>query len=208
MIEVGKIEGFGDVERKLRKLPHIARKASVSAVNKLGTQGTSKAKKRVREWYNIKLKDLKGAIVLVRAQSASKFRDERVFSMVRGLGDPLPLIKFGALPKQPPNQKGVPIRRRRPVTVKVLRQGPRQVVPHAFVASLRSTALPNIFMRKGPASHPVRTLYTVGVTKMFEKKGIPSIKELLAAKGRDVFLHEIDFYLKKEAGLIPMRGRR
>ena len=207
MIVINKIEGIDELTRKLKSLPKVVAKATVSGLNKIGSQGTTQAKRKITSWYNIKQKDLKGHVMLIRARSASKTRAERHFAIVRGTGKPIPLMKFAARPTEPPVQKGIPVGKRKPVTVKVLKNQPRKIVRHAFVAQLRTTAAPNMFMRKGKARHPVRTLYSLGIQKMFEKEGIPAIEEIARTKGRRILEHELDFYLKKESGLLPAKGK-
>ncbi|MBA7559896.1 hypothetical protein ES708_01514 [subsurface metagenome] len=204
MITIDKIEGFEEVERKLKKLPHIARKAEISALNKIGSQGTSQAKKKICSVYNIKLKDLKGAIKLIRAKGGKAGWQ---FVVIRSIGGPISLFKFAPRPKEPPLQAGIPIRKRKPVSVKVLKQGGRKTLPHAFVTRIKKAGTPSIWAREGKARFPIKRLLTVGPAKMFEKRGIPALRELVRTKGKGIFLHELDYFLKKEAGLLPARGK-
>ena len=204
MIKIDKITGFNEVEKALSGLPHIAKRAIVSAINKIGSQATTQARRKVREKYNIKARDLSQSIKLVRAKGGS---NDQLFAVIKGSGKPLSLYKFSPSPKEPPPQKGVPMkaRKRRKVTVKVLRAEGRKRLENAFVARIRGAATPSIYQRKGNARLPIKRLLTVGPAKMFEKHGIPAAQEIVRTKGKDIMLHEIDYYLKRESGLMPYK---
>jgi|GEM_PF-3474465 len=204
MTTIDRIEGFDEIERKLRKLPHIAQKATVSALNKIGAQAATQVKKEIRATYNIKLKDLTGQIKLIRAKGGSA---GQLFAVIHGAGRPISLYKFAPRPTEPQAQAGVPVRKRKAVSVKVLKQGGRKTLPHAFLVRAKGAATPSIFAREGKSRLPIKRLLTVGIAKMFEKEGIPAAREVTRTKGKAIILHELDFYLKKEAGLLPARGK-
>lgn len=208
MYVIEKIEGFEEVQSALSKLPRISTKATVSALNKIGSQATTQAKRKVRGVYNIKAKDLSASIKLIRAKSGLS-GNEQLFAVLKGSGDPLSLYKFSPSPKEPPVQKGVPLksRKRRKVTVKVLRQGGRKRLKNAFVARIKGAKTPSIYAREGKKRLPIKRLLTVGPAKMFEKQGIPAAQQIVRKKGKDIMLHEIDYYLKRESGLMPVKGK-
>jgi hypothetical protein len=208
MIVIDKIHGFEEIEAALSRLPKISTKAAVSALNKIGSQATTQARRKVRERYNIKAKDLTGSIVLKRAKGGSA-SNQQLLAVVQGSGKPLSLYKFSPSPKEPPAQKGVPlkVRLRRKVTIRVLKTEGRKRLTNSFVARLKGASTPSIYHRLGKKSFPIERRLTVGPAKMFQKIGIPAAQRIVREKGRDIMAHEIDFYLKKEAGLMPVKGK-
>lgn len=218
MMTITKIEGIDELTRKLRGLPHVVEKATVSALNKIGTQGTTQAKKKVTGTYRLRTKDLKGYLKLRRARRGSA--GSRLFAVISGTGKPFPLVKFDsrsstAMQKQGnvPSQKGIPVAKRKPVHVKVKKQGGRKKVQHAFFARMPSGHV-GIFKRDpsggrtARGSAAIRQLYTTGIAKMFEKEGIPAIETIIRTKGREIVQHELDYYLLKEAKMAPARGKK
>lgn len=196
-----KIEGIKHTTGRLSHLPHIVEKATVSALNKIGAQGMTATRREVTREYNIKQKDLKGNIKLIRARRGTKSREGRLFAIISVTGKSIPLYKFAAKPKEPPVQKGIPVKRRKPVTVKVKKTGGRKRLSHAFVARMRSGHV-GIFTRKSSESLPIHELFSVSIPKMFKMKGKEAVDKIAKTKGRQILQHELDFYLKREAGLL------
>jgi len=218
MMTITKIEGLDELTRKLNGLPKVVEKATVSALNKIGNQGTTQAKRKVTATYRVRAKDIKNYVTLTRARRGSA--GSRLFAVISGSGKPFPLVRFDArsssiTQKQGsvPSQRGIPVAKRKAVHVKVKKQGGRKKVSHAFFARMPSGHV-GIFKRDpsggrtARGSAKLRQLYTTGIRKMFEKEGIPAIVNIIRTKGRDIVRHELDYYLLKEAGMLPARGKK
>lgn len=203
----GKLQGFDELAANFRHIPKVVEKATVSALNKIGQQGVTAAKRSITDVYNLKSSDAASAIIFTRAQAASSVRDARVFVVVTARGDRLSLHKFGGSPKTPPSQLGVPVARRKAPTVKILKAAPRRTVTRdtstghmPFVAGMKSGHI-GIFVRsdeKSRGKEKIRELKSRGIAEIFKKTGIAAIDKLLAEKGKSMLEHEFNYYLDRE----------
>lgn len=213
MMTITKIEGIDDLTKKLQGLPRVVEKATISALNEIGSQAATQSKKEITKEYRLKLKDLKEYIFLTKAKKGQQF------VTITGRGKPIPLYNFDirskatikktAFGKGVPSQEGVPVKKRKPVYVKIKRQGPKKKVNHAFFAWLRKKNHVGIFVRSkdGNPKH-IHELFTTGPYIMFKRVGIKAIENIVKKKGRRIFQHELDFHLLKEAGMLPAKGKR
>jgi hypothetical protein len=179
MIHIGKkLAGMESLTARFKNLPNVIDKATASALNKLGAQGTTAAKRGITEVYNIKAGDVAKAITRVPAKASYGGRQRRLWTTITAKGGRLGLHKFGGLPGAPVSQKGIAIGRRRNPTVKILRNGSRRpVTPDnftghgAFVARTTSgfggseTNHVGIFVRTNKLLPGHR--WRVGLTKFF-----------------------------------------
>lgn len=186
-----RVEGAEEMKRRIRATPKIIINARRSAVNKIASQAMTQTKKVIREIYNIKSKDMAPYLKIQKAKS------NQTYAILEASGRPIPLYKFGARPVMPVEQKGIPVRGRKPVTVKVKRKGARKIIRHGFVARMRSGHM-GIFERVGTASLPIRELYSIGIKRMFEIRAIPVIKRLVREKGPQIVKHELDWATQRE----------
>lgn len=154
-----------------------ADKATVMALNKTIVQLGTEAGREIRKVYNLKLKAIRKAMKLLKARNGSKYpRAELTFS-----GRPIPLIEFGA--RQ--NATGV--------SVKILKQGGRKTVPHAFITELTrnnargggSAGIQNVFRRVGRARLPIKNLRSVSIPVMAERAAIAKTLEAFADERYD-----------------------
>jgi len=199
MIHITRIDGIEHVTGRLSHCPELVERATVSALNKIGAQGITQTKRAITKKYNIKQKDLKGSLVLHRAARGTKSREGRHFARIAATGSSIPLYKFAARPVEPKPQAGVAVKRRTPVTVKVMKQGGRKKVPHAFIGRMASGHV-GVFTREGKASLPIRERYSVGVAKMFEKEGVKAAEAITRTKGRQIVQQELNYYTKHWGG--------
>lgn len=124
-----KLTGVDRILGKLDAMSRETEKALVSTLNSLGSQAVTAANKGIREEYNIKAGDVKKAVQLVRARSGgAQGKGKRYFVLITAQGGRLGLFKFGGRPTEPPLQKGVPVSKRRPVTVQISKKGGRRQV--------------------------------------------------------------------------------
>lgn len=207
MIIVRPLEGYDALAAKFRSVPRVVEKATASALNKLGRQGATAAKRSITDTYNVKSGDAATAITVTPAKASYSGRDPQLFVAITARGDRLGLHKFGGLPALPPNQKGVPVSRRKTPTVKILKKAPRRPVTpdkntgHGpFVARMRSGHV-GIFVRTDrwtQKRQAIRELKSRGLAEMFQKTGTKALDKMLAEKGRAQLEHELEYYFDKE----------
>jgi hypothetical protein len=220
--DIGKLKGIDELTAKFKALPNVVDKATASALNKLGTQGVTAAKRGITEVYNIKAADVAKAISRVPAKASYGGRQKRLWTTITAKGGRLGLHKFGGLPGEPPNQKGIMIGRRRGPTVKILRGGSRRpVTPDnftghgAFVARMSSgfggseTNHVGIFVRTnkwlmgnkwrgGSKRHQViRELKTKGIAESFASHGRDALDNLIETKGQEIMAHELQYQMER-----------
>jgi len=211
LLTIEKIEGIEELTKKLQNLPRVTEKATVSALNKIGSQANTQAKRAVTAEYRIRAKDLNPFIKLYRASLKA---GGRFYARIQATGRPFPLMRFdartsGAVKKKGsvPSQKGIPVKARKPVFVRIKKNQGKKKVGHAFYAKMKSGHV-GIFKRRGKESLPINERFTLGPMKMFQKVGIKAIQEVIRTKGRAIFQHELDYFLLKEAGMLPKRGKK
>ncbi|MBW2631063.1 MAG: phage tail protein [Deltaproteobacteria bacterium] len=210
MIVISKIEGLEDLQKKLKGLPRVTEKATVSALNKLASQANTQAKRAVVSEYRIRTKDLNPFIKLFRASAKA---GGKFYARIQATGYPFPLMKFDARTSASiakkgsvPPQKGIPVKNRKAVYVRIKKKQGKKKVGHAFYAKMKSGHV-GIFKREGKESLPINERFTLGPMKMFQKAGIKAIKEVVRTKGREIFQHELDYYLLKEAKMLPAKRK-
>ncbi len=193
-----KIVGIDEIKKRLAGLPKQVEQAEVAAINKIAAQAFTQASRSIREEYNLKAKDLAKAIKKIAA--TRRAGQQRMFAMISAKGWPIPLYKFEARPQLPPSQMGIPVSKRRPVTVKVLKGGSRIALKSGFLAKMRTGHI-GIFRRTGKESLPIKELYTPGIPKVFIKVAIPAMNRIVLEKGLKIFKDNLAYYLVK-AGVI------
>jgi hypothetical protein len=196
-VTVTRIRGIEAVTGKLSHLPHIVERATVSGLNKISAQAFTAASRAMREEYAIKQADLakSKALVRVSAKRETTASGPRLFAMIIARMQSIPLYKFS--PSKAKSQKGIPVKKRRPVTVKVKRKEGRKPVQGGFIATMKSGHT-GIFKRGGKESLPIHELFTASAGAMFKKFGIEAARKIAVAKGAAIIRHELDFFLRKE----------
>ncbi|MGH8519860.1 MAG: phage tail protein [Gammaproteobacteria bacterium] len=193
------IDVRADIERAVRSLTEIQRaivpKASARALNKTASQAKTQAAREIRTHYNISTRVIGRHIELSRATPAT------LVAALKATGDKLPVIAFQAR------------QTKRGVTVQIKR-GRRRLIPHAFIATLRS-GHKGVFARGKYQGRsfvhrskrvrpypkpdlPIAELHTVGVPQGFSNR---VVLEALERKIRERFppllAHEIAFALSR-----------
>jgi hypothetical protein len=201
----GRLQGYDELKAKFAGLPSVVNKATASALNKIGRQGVTAAKRSITNTYNIKSGEAAKGVNFTAAKASGA--DPRLFVVITARGDRIGLHKFGGLPTTPPSQAGVPVLRRKLATVKILKAASRRSVTRdaptghmPFVAGMRSGHI-GIFVRTGEKSagkEKIRELKSRGIAEIFQKAGIKAIDRLLAEKGRSMLEHELSYFLEKE----------
>lgn len=106
-----------------------------------------------------------------------------------------PVMRFSVRPKEVPNQRGIPVRSRTRVTVRVVRGQIQSGRPNRFLARMQSGHL-GVFMRKPDATHRVRPdrqrtqlniseEHMISPTEMVESKRIRPVLQLKMMKQFD-----------------------
>ena len=228
MLVVKKIEGLAELQAQFKTFPREVERGMASGLNRLGRSSVTASRTAMRQRYNIKSADINKGITRVpaRAGSDSKGRS-RLFTVIFGKGSRLGLHKFGGLPKEP-KQEGIPVARRKPPTVKILKNAPRRKVQpdqytqhKPFVARMTTgfgvseVNHVGIFVRTAkwaannkwrmsrpkPGRHQViRELKAKGIAEIFQIHGRETLDAMLAQKGHDVMRHEVMYFIKKKMG--------
>jgi hypothetical protein len=219
---IGKLNGYDELTAKFRDMPSVIEKATVSALNKLGTRGLTATKKGIGEVYNVEKDDIAKMVTRVPAKRAYGGKQSRLFTTIIAKGSRIPLMKFGGQPSTPANQRGVQVSQRIHPTVKIMRQaGARQVTRDSgtghmpFVARMRSgfggstTDHVGIFVRTdkwaegnrwrgGKARHQViRQLMSKGIAELFASKGRAQLDALVVEKGSTIMAASLQQFLEK-----------
>ncbi len=207
-----KIEGAASLLKRLQAFPKLQERALVNAMNVLGRAAQKEAKKGIVEEYNIKSRDLGAGVGLIPARGGASGK-QQMFTIITAKGKRLPLYDFGALPTSPPPQKGIPVARRKPATVKVLKKGGRHPVFRSkdtgympFLATMTKgfggseTNHTGIFVRMtkrlrnktGRGTHQViREVKAEGIPAMFLKIGGEAMRRLVQTKGAEILRQKI-----------------
>ncbi len=192
------MEGVDDALASLDLMDRNIERGAVSALNKIGAQGVTVSVRTMTNEYNIKTRDVKKGVRLIRARAGSAQRAGRIYATIAASGGAFPLFKFGGLPKAPVSQAGIPApyKGRRRASVRVRRGAGRTTLKHAFVARMRSGHV-GIFERRGPRSLPVKELYSLGVAQMFKLKAVDALVKLMREKGPRTLRHEIGYQMSR-----------
>lgn len=161
----------------------IEEKATVRALNRAGDQAITAASREIRKRYN-----LKAATVRSQIKVRTRAKEGQLKFVMRIFSKRIPLIEFAATQ----TRKGVAIR---------ILKGARKVIPHAFIATMRSGHT-GVFVRSfgsrgmsdgrryfrvGKGSRirrdkdlPIAQLFTVSVPQMFLEKSVRTAVSRLA----------------------------
>lgn len=175
--------------------------AAARSINRTGTSARVEASKLVREEVNLKATDAKEVIDVTRVSSNTPL--SRMVAYLKIAGKPIPLYKYGALPKRIMTQAGLRIG----VTVKVKKE--RKLVRGAFIATMPNGKT-GIFWRgsktsydpKGPR-HPIKHRLSTSVLDVF--KGEDFLKRLqtfISDTFKKNFERELKYQLDKQRGNI------
>lgn len=139
------------VSAYLKDIPNGAKRATSRGMNSLNTDIREDATKGVTSVFNIRARDAKKGIKLIRRSSARS-----LYVVWKARGGPIPLKSYGA-------KGGRPLGKHVPVTVEVTKNS-RKTVAGGFIG-------PNdhVFKRKGKARLPIKKLWGPSLPSGFVK---------------------------------------
>lgn len=196
MIVEVKLEGIDEAIAVLR--PDLHQKAVRKTINDLMTRSSNAAKRKVREHYNIKAKQLNRYIKVrkasgnnLEAKLSARSREASLFHFLYGEK----ILKVGRRAKK------------NPVRVKVLKQNGVTRLRHAFIMKGANGNI-GIFERlvgvkatKGKAKEKgedaIIRLDTTGLVKMFDKVGVPEMQKYVDDNTDRIFKQNFDYYIGK-----------
>ena len=175
---------FPDVQRQIDALKEgIAKQATASAVNKVVAQAKTAMSREIRAEYNISAGKVNESLRITRATAKGGLLNiEATLDSPRKRGRSLNLINFSA--RQ--TAKGV--------TFKIKRNGPRKLIPGAFLGNDGRT----VFIRVGKRRLPIKALQTIDVASMFNTRRVNAkVLQLIEAKFPDIFANEARFFTNR-----------
>lgn len=175
---------FDDVARQLDDLREEVRNAAtVRAVNRTLEQGRTAMSREIRAEFNIPAAKVNQALRITRAAfRGGVLNIEGVLESPTKRGRSLNLINFAARQTA------------RGVTVKVRRDGPRKLIPGAFIANEGRT----VFIRTGKKRLPIKALQTIDIAQMFNTQRINKrVVAFIESKFPEVLGREVKFYLDR-----------
>lgn len=175
--------------------PKLSKKVINRTLNDLMVQGSNKGKKKVRERYNIKAKQL-NRYVKVRRASVNNL--EAKFSVMSRSVSLFNFVNKGSISSSlgTKRRKG-----RRPVKVKVIKANGMSKLDHAFIMIGKSGNI-GIFervvgQRSSTGKDKIKRLNTLGPTSMFDKEGIPEMQKYVDDNSARLFKTNFNFYVGK-----------
>lgn len=172
---------FAQVQRHLDTLRQdVAAQATARAVNRTIEQARTAMSREIRAEFAIGASTVNESLRIRRASyRAGIYNIEAELQSTSRRGRSLNLIHFAA--RQ--TAKGV--------TVKVKRQGPRKLLPGAFIGNQGRT----VFRRVGKARKPIEALQTINVSQMFNTRRINArVVQFMRDKFPEVFEREARYY--------------
>lgn len=160
------------------KIPRAFRLAISSAINKTIKKADTAAGRAVRAIYNIKARDLKKAVRIIKSNS------NKLEGRSQIIGQRLRLFYFGA--KQ--NKTGV--------SVRIRKDSGRKTVKSAFIATMPS-GLKNAFRRQTKARLPIQSLTTLDPASMYDNQGEKQFDKTIKTDLGRIFDQEFNYRLSK-----------
>ncbi len=157
---------------------------SVRTVNKVAPQAKTAAEKAIREDYNIKKKDIR--LKLHRARRGLPI------AVIAGMRKHIPFARFKN-------------RQMKPGTRVEMRKGKPVMYKHAFKATM-SSGHAGVYVRqmesgKRSGRTPIQELKGPSPGQLLKRsETIKDINQLIKAKFKKIFSHEIDYYFSKQSG--------
>jgi hypothetical protein len=176
---------FPDVQRALDGLKQdIALRATASALTKTVAQAKTAMSKEIRAEFVLPASKVNQSLRVSRARAArgSASMEVSLSSISKPGVRSLNLAHFNA--KQ--TSKGV--------SFKVRRDGPRKVIPGAFLINGGKT----VMIRMGKGRLPIKALQTIEVAQMFNTKRINAkVLAMIYAKLPAIFANEVRFFTNR-----------
>jgi len=173
----------------------LTKKVVNRTLNNLIDRGTTAGKKKVREKYNIKAKNLgryiKGKKSNPNSLEASISVNTRTVSLFN-------FINAGNIK----SKLGATRRGRTPVKVKIIRTAGAHKLSHAFVMIGKGGNI-GIFenvrgVKTSSGKNKIKRLNTVGPSKMFESEGVPIMQKYIDDNAARIFKQNFNFYIRSK----------
>lgn len=149
-------------------------KSARQAINRAAQSMKSFSNRQIREERKLKLREIADKIRLKKAQGKELIDLE---ATVTFSGIPLPLILFVAGAKQPREQKGIPVGRRKRLKVEIKR-GQKKTRQHLFIArAKRGEHRYQVFQRASSGKSALKMQSAPSIAEMLRTKR--NIKDLL-----------------------------
>lgn len=190
------ISGVDEAIAFLKATPTAVVQAATRTVNNLAKQGITAAADAITKDYNIKPKEVKLSMSVVKASKTAS----EITAAIHVHGKGIPLYAFHGLPKKPATQKGIKVAARKPTTAQIMRKDSRTTYPHHFVATM-STGHTGIYVRTGRRNrvsgrlNAIVEAYAFSIVTIFERIGADAVISLVQTKGTDMFIHELEYYM-------------
>lgn len=176
---------FRDVQAALDRMrKDVADRALASAVNKTLAIARTRMVKAITDVYAVKAGVVREGLVVKRASFRDgKLRMEGLLQSPSKRGRSRNLIQFSARETT------------RGVTVKVLKGGPRKLLPGAFIAKRGNRYGGTVFRREGSKRLPINALQTVNVAQMFNTKRVNEVVvRTIRERFPAVFTNEVRYF--------------
>lgn len=175
--------------------PALSKKVINRTLNDLMVRGSNQGKKKVRERYNLKAKQLDRYVKTRRASVTNL--EAKLSVMSRSVS----LFNFVSKSSISSNIHAKRRTGRRPVKVKVLKVSGTSALHHAFVMIGKSGNI-GIFERvvgkkSSTGKAKIKRLSTVGPASMFDKEGIPEMQKYVDENSARIFKTNFNFYIGK-----------
>ena len=176
---------FPEVQRALDGLREdIGRQATARALNRTVEQAKTAMSREIRQEFVLPAATVNASLIIRRASfKGGSFNLEASLTSISQRGKrSLNLSHFQA--RQ--TAKGV--------TFKIKRNGPRQLIPGAFLINEGNT----VMIRVGKKRLPIKALQTINVAQMFNTKRINArVIQTIQTKFPEIFARETKYYLDR-----------
>lgn len=153
------LENYEDLRRQLGPAP-VERALNI-AIGRAARKTRTTVSQEVRKIYNVKARDVSRTVKLKRIRRGSNV----AAALLEYTGPRLPLDKFGLRQRYVKSARG----RRRGISVKVKKTGPRKIVRGAFAANVNGI---KAFKREGAKRLPINRLTTVSLPQMVARQQV------------------------------------
>lgn len=187
-------------------LDDMKQKALTNSVRNAMNRTLLTLRKKSIELIRVRLK-IKVGVIRKKHLNISRAKGGSVRNMEAKImynTQPIPLIEFIKGSKQPRNQKGIKVRKRKPLKAEIT-PGKRIRLKTAFIADIKTK---QVFKRAGPDTRRVKKQGVVSVGFIFQNRGMR--KELQSLGGKrfsELFEKEYAFQLERSKTLRMRRSK-
>ena len=145
---------------KVKELTRATTLAAMRAINRAIESGRVQGIRALRQYYNVRVKDVRAATSIY---PKARFSDLRAVLNIKG--NPLPVSIFS------PRERLKRGTKYKEITVKIKKGGIRRLIPGAFLAQMRYTkTAPGVFIRQSAERSDVKHLYTLSLPQMWDNE--------------------------------------